>query len=59
MIALPARRDALAIAATEFRFGTFAIFALADGFMFVAAIAAIVSEIAHPLSVEKKEFFNF
>lgn len=49
MIALPTRRDTLAIGAVEFRFGTFAIFTLANGVILITAITAIIREVAHPL----------
>lgn len=50
VIASPTARNAFTVAASEFRFRAFAIFALALDFRFVTAIAAVVGKIAHPLS---------
>lgn len=49
VIATPSHRNTFTVAAVELGFGTFAVFAFADGSRFVGVIAAIVSEVAHPL----------
>lgn len=55
VVALPTGRDTFAVGAMELGFRAFPVFAFTDSFQLIAAITAIISKIAHPLSANNRQ----